>query len=165
MTGTAEQSAIDEHDDISGDAKRQPFKLRWTVPPVDVSVIEWLETQRNPQQSLRQLIRDSIQRDGYTDVYYKPVEQLPRRGRPPGDSASQDAGAPRAVDTRPEAMPEVYSPPSPAPAEPTPQEAPEAAVEASAEPVVQAAPVAPPSSAPAESGGQVDMDSIFSQRG
>ncbi|MGW1616938.1 hypothetical protein ACWCQZ_47720 [Streptomyces sp. NPDC002285] len=40
-------------------------------------------------QSLRLLIRESIQRDGHVDVHYKPVEQLPRRGRPPLESIEQ----------------------------------------------------------------------------
>ncbi|MCJ0875673.1 hypothetical protein [Streptomyces sp. AP-93] len=67
----------------------EPRKVRWTVPAADSSVIEWLDQQENVSQSLRQLIRESIQRDGYVDVYYKPVEQLPRRGRPPLEITEQ----------------------------------------------------------------------------
>ncbi|MFD4576725.1 hypothetical protein ACFWNK_30710 [Streptomyces sp. NPDC058417] len=64
----------------------EPRKVRWTVPAADTSVIEWLNKQTDISQSLRLLIRESIQRDGYVDVFYKPVEQLPRRGRPPLES-------------------------------------------------------------------------------
>ncbi|MGW2986449.1 hypothetical protein [Streptomyces goshikiensis] len=67
----------------------EPRKVRWTVPAADTSVIEWLDQQENISQSLRLLIRESIQRDGYVDVYYKPVGQLPRRGRPPLESIEQ----------------------------------------------------------------------------
>ncbi|MDX3020054.1 hypothetical protein [Streptomyces acidiscabies] len=67
----------------------EPRKVRWTVPAADSSVIEWLKVQADISQSIRLLIRESIQRDGYADVYYKPVEQLPRRGRPPLESTEQ----------------------------------------------------------------------------
>ena len=60
----------------------EPRKLRWTVPAVDTSVIAWLDAQAKPTQSLRWLVRDAIQRHGYTDVVYQPVEQLPRLGHP-----------------------------------------------------------------------------------
>ncbi|MBK3582655.1 hypothetical protein JHN49_02625 [Streptomyces sp. MBT57] len=67
----------------------EPRKVRWTVPAADTSVIEWLDQQESISQSLRLLIRESIQRDGYIDVFYKPVDQLPRRGRPPLESTEQ----------------------------------------------------------------------------
>ncbi|MEU0942434.1 hypothetical protein ABZ379_06500 [Streptomyces canus] len=59
------------------------------MPAADTSVIEWLNEQTDISQSLRLLIRESIQRDGYVDVFYKPVEQLPRRGRPPLESTEE----------------------------------------------------------------------------
>ncbi|MDP9904719.1 hypothetical protein [Arthrobacter bambusae] len=61
-------------------------RLRWSVPAADVSVNEWLDAQSSISQSLRLLIRESIERDGFIDVTFKPVKQLPRRGRPPGDA-------------------------------------------------------------------------------
>ncbi|MGW6602860.1 hypothetical protein [Streptomyces sp. NPDC055036] len=76
-----------------------PRKVRWTVPAVDTSVIEWLDKQENISQSLRLLIRESIERDGYIDVYYKPVDQLPRRGRPPLESTEQRDGEPSPTRT------------------------------------------------------------------
>ncbi|WP_405824251.1 hypothetical protein OG705_29240 [Streptomyces sp. NBC_00838] len=83
----------------------EPRKLRWTVPAADTSVIEWLNEQRDPSQSLRLLIRESIQRDGYIDVYYKPVEQLPRRGRPPLEVTEQREDDEATTDHRPAARP------------------------------------------------------------
>ncbi|MCX5103516.1 hypothetical protein [Streptomyces sp. NBC_00439] len=79
----------------------EPRKVRWTVPAVDTSVIEWLDEQENISQSLRLLIRESIQRDGYIDVVYKPVDQLPRRGRPPLESTGQHDDEESEVDRRP----------------------------------------------------------------
>lgn len=72
----------------------EPRRIRWSVPPEDTSVIQWLEQQHSISQSLRVLIRDSIERDGYVDAVFRPVRQLPRRGRPPGSvntlSAAED---------------------------------------------------------------------------
>ncbi|MFD0270130.1 hypothetical protein ACFVGY_26755 [Streptomyces sp. NPDC127106] len=75
------------------------------MPAADTSVIEWLDQQENISQSLRLLIRESIQRDGYVDVYYKPVEQLPRRGRPPLESTEQREDDEAVTERRPAAMP------------------------------------------------------------
>lgn len=75
-------------------ATEEARKVRWTVPGADVSVIEWLDEQENVSQSLRLLIREAIQRDGYIDVAYKPVDQLPRRGRPPAEASEQSARPP-----------------------------------------------------------------------
>ncbi|MFJ9900525.1 hypothetical protein ACIQPR_45080 [Streptomyces sp. NPDC091280] len=83
----------------------EPRKVRWTVPAADTSVIEWLNKQADISQSLRLLIRESIQRDGYVDVFYKPVEQLPRRGRPPLESTEQHEDDEATTDRRPVARP------------------------------------------------------------
>ncbi|MFJ5725862.1 hypothetical protein [Streptomyces sp. NPDC093149] len=81
----------------------EPRKLRWTVPSVDTSVIEWLDAQKDISHSLRLLIRESIQRDGYIDVFYKPVDQLPRRGRPPLEITEQSEDEESVVNRRPTA--------------------------------------------------------------
>jgi hypothetical protein len=60
----------------------EPRRLRWSVPAADVSVNQWLDVQENISSSLRLLIRESIEREGFIDLVNKPVEQLPRRGRP-----------------------------------------------------------------------------------
>lgn len=90
----------------------EPRKVRWTVPAVDTSVIAWLDAQAKPTQSLRLLVREAVQRHGYTDVVYQPVEQLPRRG----DTAQADN-----LEEQPDAGPRSSSAPrdeesAPAPA-------------------------------------------------
>lgn len=81
--------------------KAEPRRLRWSVPRADESTNRWLDEQYDISRSLQLLIRESIQRDGYIDVVNRPVEQLPRRGRPPQgeqdpgrteDQAQDDAG-------------------------------------------------------------------------
>lgn len=69
-----------------------PRKVRWTVPAADTSVQEWLDAQENISRSLQVLIRETIQRDGYVDIVNRPVDQLPRRGRPPKESRQGEAG-------------------------------------------------------------------------
>lgn len=66
-----------------------PYRTRLFIPPADVSVIRWLNGQDNVSASLRLLIRDSIERDGYVDVVNRPVEQQPRRGRPVGTGGTE----------------------------------------------------------------------------
>lgn len=75
-------------------------KVRWSVPAADVSVIDWLDAQHNVGNSLRTLIRESIERDGVVDVYFKPVTQQPRRGRPPGRAADQDQAQEESTEQR-----------------------------------------------------------------
>jgi hypothetical protein len=75
MTKTSQPEAAD------------PRRLRWSIPAADVSVNQWLDLQENISGSLRLLIRESIEREGYIDVVNKPVEQLLRRGHAqPGDT-------------------------------------------------------------------------------
>ena len=71
----------------------EPRRLRWSVPAADTSSNQWLDEQENISRSLQVLIRESIQRDGYVDVVNKPVDQLPRRGRPLGSGSEVDADA------------------------------------------------------------------------
>ncbi|MEU9167816.1 hypothetical protein AB0D34_08475 [Streptomyces sp. NPDC048420] len=148
----------------------EPRKIRWTVPAADTSVIEWLDQQENISQSLRLLIRESIQRDGYIDVFYKPVDQLPRRGRPPLESIEQREDDEAVIERRPTARPvqpqpagadEVEVDPeaiaektAPAPvAQPEPVPAP---VETAEEPAASA-----PSSPPPEPPKQASIDEIM----
>jgi hypothetical protein len=87
----------------------EPRKVRWTVPAVDTSVIAWLDAQAKPTQSLRWLVREAVQRHGYTDVVYQPVEQMPRRGHPTqaenlaeqSDDGSSSRTAPRDEESAP----------------------------------------------------------------
>lgn len=68
-------------------------RLRWSVPNVDVATNKWLDAQYDISQSLRELIHEAIRREGYIDVINKPVEQLPRRGRPPLEAADYETNA------------------------------------------------------------------------
>jgi len=64
--------------------KPQPHRFRVSVPAADEAVLEWMNLQDNPSLSVRMLIRESIERLGYVDVFNRPVAQLPTRGRPVG---------------------------------------------------------------------------------
>lgn len=61
-----------------------PHRTRLSIPVADTSVIEWLGVQDNVSASIRTLIRDHIAAHGMSDPTCRPVEQRPRRGRPPG---------------------------------------------------------------------------------
>lgn len=60
-------------------------RKRISIPKADESVLAWWDEQKDPALSVRLLIRGEIERSGYTDTAYRPVAQLPRRGRPPAD--------------------------------------------------------------------------------
>lgn len=57
-------------------------RYRFQVPAADESVQEWIAAQINISSSLRQLIREDIQKNGFTDVTCRAVEQGAKRGRP-----------------------------------------------------------------------------------
>lgn len=65
--------------------KPEPIRKRLTIPQVNESVLAWFELQDDASASMRLLIQESIQRDGYIDIINRPVGQLPRRGRPPAE--------------------------------------------------------------------------------
>lgn len=84
-------------------AKPQPHRFRVSVPAADEAVVAWMELQDNPSLSVRMLIRESIERQGYIDIVNRPVSQLPRRGHPAG-SAEEAAAVEEGV---PEAQPQI----------------------------------------------------------
>ena len=61
----------------------QSRRFRVSVPDADESVLEWIGAQSDLSASVRALIRDAIERHGYRDATCYPVQQQPRRGRPP----------------------------------------------------------------------------------
>lgn len=63
-------------------AKDSFNRYRYSVPKADTSVNDWISAQSNLSISLRMLIGDAIERDGYIDITCKRKEQLPKRGRP-----------------------------------------------------------------------------------
>ncbi|KIA74372.1 hypothetical protein ANMWB30_09450 [Arthrobacter sp. MWB30] len=77
--------------DKTAASKPPPHRYRFNVPQVDESVVMWMGMQNDPSISIRMLIRESIERLGYVDVFNRPVAQLPKRGRPSG--AEEEPGA------------------------------------------------------------------------
>lgn len=61
----------------------QSRRFRVSVPDADESVLEWIGAQSDLSASVRSLIREAIERHGYRDATCYPVQQQPRRGRPP----------------------------------------------------------------------------------
>ena len=77
---------------------REPRRLRVSIPMADVSANKWLDEQESISRSLRVLIRESIQRDGYIDVVNYPIGQLQAPRTEPKPETQPDA--------RPEPEPE-----------------------------------------------------------
>lgn len=84
-------------------AKPQPHRFRVSVPAADEAVVAWMELQDNPSLSVRMLIRESIERQGYIDIVNRPVSQLPKPGHPAG-SPEEARGVEEDV---PEAQPQI----------------------------------------------------------
>ena len=61
----------------------QSRRFRVSVPDADESVLAWIGAQSDLSASVRSLIREAIERYGYRDATCYPVQQQPRRGRPP----------------------------------------------------------------------------------
>ena len=61
-------------------------RFRVSVPDADESVLAWIGAQSNLSESVRALIREAIERNGYRDATCYPVVQQPRRDRPPKNS-------------------------------------------------------------------------------
>lgn len=99
----------------------QPQRFRVNVPVADEAVLAWMGVQDNHSLSVRMLIRESIERHGYIDVMNRPVDQLPKRGRPitAEEEAADTARAARATQPQPPAPPVLHLLP-PAAAAPVP---------------------------------------------
>lgn len=68
----------------------QSRRFRVSVPEADESVLAWIGAQSDLSASVRALIRDAIERHGYRDATCYPVQQQPRRGRPPKQAEQAD---------------------------------------------------------------------------
>lgn len=68
----------------------QSRRFRVSVPEVDESVLAWIGAQSDLSASVRSLIREAIERHGYRDATCYPVQQQPRRGRPPKSTELTD---------------------------------------------------------------------------
>lgn len=71
----------------------QSRRFRVSVPDADESVLAWIGAQSDLSASVRTLIRDAIERHGYRDATCYPVQQQPRRGRPPKQAEQLDQAA------------------------------------------------------------------------
>jgi hypothetical protein len=113
-------------------------RKRISIPKADESSLAWWDEQKDPGLSVRLLIRNEIERNGFSDTAFRPVAQLPRRGRPPGiagDIGEEETDASTAEGREP-----YYDEAPVAPvAQPVAQPAPVAQL---VPPVVQPAPVA-----------------------
>lgn len=74
-----------------------PKRFRVSVPETDESVLAWIGAQSDLSNSVRALIRESIERNGYRDATCYPVVQQPRRGRPPKQSFDDEVDAPESI--------------------------------------------------------------------
>lgn len=133
-------------------------RVRFSVPPADVSVGSWLDAQYSISESLRALIRDAIRRDGIVDVINRPVRQEPRRGRPPriGDEPADQVVESAVGDAKPVAGSATPSAPA--------VESEHASTPAPA--LAPASPPSPPASEPSDESildedGQVDINALM----
>jgi hypothetical protein len=78
-------------------AEETSERKRISIPKADASVLQWWDSQQDIGMSLRILIRNEIERSGYADLVYRPVTQMPQRGRPrASEREGQDEGEERA---------------------------------------------------------------------
>ena len=91
-------------------------RFRVSVPDADESVLAWIGAQSNFSESVRALIRESIERNGYRDATCYPVVQQPRRGRPPKNTdEAEDATVPEMIKLVVEPDDKVATTPAAAP--------------------------------------------------
>ena len=93
-----------------------PKRFRVSVPETDESVLAWIGAQSDLSNSVRALIRESIEKNGYRDATCYPVVQQPRRGRPPKNAdEAEDATVPEMIKPVVEPDDEVITTPAAAP--------------------------------------------------
>lgn len=63
-------------------AKAERKYVKLSIPLADASVLRWLEGQDNMSDSIRQLIRQDIEKNGYDDVFCRDIVPGAKRGRP-----------------------------------------------------------------------------------
>lgn len=91
-------------------------RFRVSVPETDESVLAWIGAQSDLSNSVRALIRESIEKNGYRDATCYPVVQQPRRGRPPKNTdEAEDATVPEMIKSVVEPDDEVATTPAGAP--------------------------------------------------
>lgn len=92
-------------------------RRRLSFPSTDTTVRDWLGAQSDPSASMRLIIRDTVAREGYSDVMCRRVEQQPQRGRPrvaATVAAATTTGAEQSgSEVRVEPVPSVHVPEHP----------------------------------------------------
>lgn len=78
---------IETDNHVNINVKTQPQKpkstrFRFSVPELDNDVITWINTQSHLSNSLRRIIRESINTDGFMDVTCRPERTAPCNGYP-----------------------------------------------------------------------------------
>ena len=63
-------------------AKIQRKYVKVGVPLADTAVLEWMAAQDNMSDSIRQLIRQDIEKNGYGDIFCREIVPGAKRGRP-----------------------------------------------------------------------------------
>lgn len=77
-------------------AKAVSKRYRLSIPEKNISLNDWCREQGNLSESLRYLITKAIEKEGIVDIMCLPVEQLPRRGRPPiNESREEEVDVPQ----------------------------------------------------------------------
>jgi hypothetical protein len=92
-------------------------KVPITVPVADVTVIEWLKKQHSSSESVRRLIRESVEREGFIDVANRPVTPLsaaPQAASDPKPQAAPAVSPKKAAPIAPE-PPAAFAPPAATP--------------------------------------------------
>lgn len=56
----------------------QGIRYRFSVPEQDAAVHEWIKNQLNVSMSLRMLIKEDVNKNGYSDVTCRVVREIPR---------------------------------------------------------------------------------------
>jgi hypothetical protein len=62
--------------------KPEPTRARVTIPAADVATLKWWDLQDDPHASVRMLVHDEIERNGYTDRVNR-IEPRTCTGHPP----------------------------------------------------------------------------------
>ena len=76
-------------------AKAVSKRYRLSIPERNISLNDWCREQGNLSESLRYLITKAIEKEGIVDIMCLPVEQLPRRGRPPINESQEEVDTPQ----------------------------------------------------------------------
>lgn len=54
------------------------IRYRFSVPEQDTAVHEWIKNQLNVSMSLRMLIKDDVNRNGYSDLTCRVTREIPK---------------------------------------------------------------------------------------